>query len=869
MSKIGKRVVDDLYIHLSALDCLEDLAQRRRIEAALQHLPSPTQHVPTVAKLNLRTGRLSLLAYQDFDENPFPELAASWVFSSGSANTPACRIYADSWNPPILHRKELLVAPTYPGREGWVRLTSNAETLGLFDDTTTIGFKLNWERLIASKGYRLAGDEFLPIGNESHCDTEALGPFDGQVQRHLTALTRSSLSAPVQLLFRHGLLPPGSTVFDFGCGRGGDVTWLAANGLAAHGWDPHFAPDQPIFEADVVNLGFVVNVIEDPAERVDAMQKAFKLARQVMSIGVMLYGSAPAGRPFRDGFITSRNTFQKYFTQAEFKDYVEHVLHHEAFMAGSGVAFVFSDKDSEQRFHAGRFRSRGVAARLLATRIPRIRVIREPRERVVKPPKPPKPSHAEVEFMRAQPLLDSLWATALDLGRLPEPDEVANLQDIESQIGSLGKAARLLGRHYDQTLLAAAATTRADDLRLYLAAQQFSRRPAYRQLEPRLQRDIKAFFGDYRTAQASGLQLLLDAADPAQLLGACQRASTAGLGWLEDEHSLQLHVSMVERLPAILRAYVACGLILWDATSEVQLVKIHIGSGKLTLMEFDDFDMSPIPLLRRRIKVNVRKLDYDLFEYGTREHPKPLLYRKSRYLHEDYPGYAEQLAFDEALEATDILGDSDFGPPPERLTEQLESRRLAVKGARLQRSDLIPDLDQACGANFTFRSFIECGESQHRLGLKNLPLNPATYNALYDLATQILDPVVDYFGGIELTYGFCSPELGRHINKRVAPKLDQHAGHECGRNGKVICDRVGAACDFLIEDEDMREVAEWVIANTPFDRLYFYGSDQPIHVSCSPAGVGRAFSMNKSKSGRLVPSPYTRGSAASRDADPG
>jgi len=505
----------------------------------------------------------------------------------------------------------------------------------------------------------------------------------------------------------------------------------------------------------------------------------------------------------------------------------------------------------------------------LATRTPRVRGVREPRERVVKPPKPPKPSHAEVEFMRAQPLLDPLWATTLDLGRLPEPDEVANLQEIESQIGSLGKAARLLGRHYDQTLLAAAATTRADDLRLYLAAQQFSRRPAYRQLEPRLQRDIKAFFGDYRTAQASGLRLLLDAADPAQLFEACQRASTAGLGWLEDEHSLQLHLSMVDRLPALLRAYVACGLILWDATSEVQIVKIHIGSGKLTLMEFDDFDTSPIPLLRRRIKVNVRKLNYDLFEYGTREHPKPMLYRKSRYLHEDYPGYAEQLAFDEALEATDILGDSDFGPPPERLSEQLESRRLAVQGMRLQRSDLIPDLDQACGANFTFRSFIECCETQHRLGLKNLPLNPATYNALYDLATQILDPVVDYFGGIRLTYGFCSPELGRHITKGVAPKLDQHAGHERGRTGKLICDRGGAACDFLIEDEDMRQVADWLIANTPFDRLYFYGSDRPIHVSYSAAGVRQAFSMHKSTSGRLVPAPYARGPGASRDAAPG
>jgi DNA phosphorothioation-associated putative methyltransferase len=867
MSKIGKRVVDDLYVHLSVLDHLEDLEQRHRIEAAMQNLTAPSQYVPSVAKLNLRTGRLSLLAYRDFDEDPFPELAASWVFSSGSTSAPSYRIYADSLNPPILHRKELLVPATYPGRDGWARLTSTAEALGLFDDTTTIGFKLNWERLIASKGYRLAGEEFFPIGNETYSDAEAPEQFDGQVQRHLTALTRSNLSAPVQLLFRHGMLPPGSTVFDYGCGRGGDVTGLAANGFAAHGWDPHFAPDQPIFEADVVNLGFVVNVIEDPAERVDALHRAFKLARRVMSIAVMLHGSDPAGRPFRDGFITSRSTFQKYFTQAEFKDYVEQVLHQEAFMAGPGVAFVFSDKDSEQRFHAGRFRSRGVAARLLATRTPRVRVVREPRERVVKPPKAPKPSHAEVEFMKAQPLLDPLWATTLDLGRLPEPDEVANLQEIESQIGSLGKAARLLGRHYDHTLLTAAAATRADDLRLYLAAQQFSRRPAYRQLEQRLQRDIKAFFGDYRTAQASGLRLLLDAADPAQLLEACQRASTAGLGWLEDEHSLQFHVSMVDRLPALLRAYVACGLILWDATSEVQLVKIHIGSGKLTLMEFDDFDTSPVPLLRRRIKVNVRKLDYDLFEYGTREHPKPLLYRKSRYLHEDYPGYAEQLAFDEALEATDILSDSDFGPPPERLTEQLESRRLAVMGMKLQRSDLIPDLDQACGANFTFRSFIECGETQHRLGLRNLPLNPATYNALYDLATRILDPVVDYFGGIKLTYGFCSTELGRHINKRVAPKLDQHAGHEFGRTGKVICDRGGAACDFLIEDEDMLEVADWVIANTPFDRLYFYGSDRPIHVSCSSAGVRKAFSMTESKGGRLVPAPYAGHPGAQRRPD--
>lgn len=200
------------------------------------------------------------------------------------------------------------------------------------------------------------------------------------------------------------------------------------------------------------------------------------------------------------------------------------------------------------------------------------------------------------------------------------------------------------------------------------------------------------------------------------------------------------------------------GSTVWDAISDVQLVKIHIGSGKLTLMEFDDFDTSPLPLLRRRIKVNVRKQDYDFFEYGSAQYPKPLLYRKSRYLHEDQADYAEQLAFDEALEATGALGIAEHGPARQQLVSNLELRRLAIDGMRLVRSLRIPGLDEPCGANFTYRSFIECGTTQKQLGIKNLPLNPESYNALYDLATKVLDPLIEYFGSIRLTYGFCSTE---------------------------------------------------------------------------------------------------------------
>jgi hypothetical protein len=50
--------------------------------------------------------------------------------------------------------------------------------------------------------------------------------------------------------------------------------------------------------------------------------------------------------------------------------------------------------------------------------------------------------------------------------------------------------------------------------------------------------------------------------------------------------------------------------------------------------------------------------------------------------------------------------------------------------------------------------------------------------------------VIDYFGMIELTYGFCSPQLAGHIPGRIAPALDQHAAHERNAKGKVVCSRL-------------------------------------------------------------------------------
>lgn len=846
----GKKVIDDLYIHLEYLKEVRAFPNLGPlIDAGIDLMNHDDLENCNVVKINLHKQRLSFLQYLDFENDPFPILNGSWTVDP-QKGVVSFRSYSSSLNPPILHRKELLVPVDHPGRCEWVAITIMAEELGLFSTSSPIGFRENWERVITQKGFKLENGIFSPLGNLIDEDDQTIfSTQDPKVQRHLTALSRNTLSAPIQLLIGHGLINDQITVFDYGCGRGDDVRGLESAGIRCTGWDPHYAQDNPLIASQIVNLAFVVNVIEDPAERVEAIQKAFSLASTALAVSVMLHTSDRPGRPYRDGFLTARNTFQKYFSQDELKDYLEHVLAQEPIMIGPGMALVFKDKDAEQRFLMSRYRSSNVARRLLRARVSP-RLTRLPRlERV----RSPRLSRAQREFTELRPMLDAIWSQVLDLGRFPEVHEITDLLKIQEKI-SHTRAFRLVRIHYDLTLLEHAAQTRADEIKLYVASLQFGKKAPYKNLEPRLRLDVRHFFGDYKTATTESLKLLLDTGKTEVILEACRVASADGLGSLDGDHSLQVHVSMIERLPAVLRAYINCGLLLWNNISAVDLVKIHIGSGKLTLLQYDDFDGQAIPVLIKRVKVNIRKLDYDVFDYQAPNYPPSPLLQKSSYMHEDMDGYAEQVVFDERIESLDLLEKYSVHPTKEQLEETLEEMRLEISGLRLTRSTKIPQLDQRCGLNFNYRDLIMCGETQARIGIPNLPLNPETYNALYDLCANILDPVIEYFGSIRLTYGFASQGLTSKIEGRIAPKLDQHASHECNRLGKPICDRLGAAVDFIVEDESMLEVAQWIVANTPFDRLYFYGADRPIHISFSVAPIGQVTVMRPTAQGRLVPS---------------
>jgi len=100
------------------------------------------------------------------------------------------------------------------------------------------------------------------------------------VPRHRTAMARTELSRPLTLALEHGVLEPSLSVLDYGCGRGGDVNRLRAMGLQASGWDPVHAPQGQRAPADLVNLGFVLNVIERPQERLEVLGAAWAQARR-------------------------------------------------------------------------------------------------------------------------------------------------------------------------------------------------------------------------------------------------------------------------------------------------------------------------------------------------------------------------------------------------------------------------------------------------------------------------------------------------------------------------------------------------------------------------------------------------------------
>ena len=319
------------------------------------------------------------------------------------------------------------------------------------------------------------------------------------IDRHRTAIRRGDFSRPVKCLLRDGLLTPRVSFFDYGCGRGEDLELLAATGMSCRGWDPAHRPGVEKAEADVVNLGYVINVIEDTEERAATLRMAWGLCRKVLAVSAQVLVTGRGKNPveFGDGIVTGRNTFQKFFEQTELKAYLETQLGAEAIPAGIGTFYLFRDESLQQQFISNRFRRREIV----------------PRRRI-----------AEQRLEETRQALEPLMDLIAGLGRLPDPTEFPDAPAIIERFGSLKRAFGIIRRITDAETWDAISQRRREDILVYLAQGRFRKRPPISALPFSLQRDMKAFFGAYTKACAAADQLLFKAGEADAIDEACNRS---------------------------------------------------------------------------------------------------------------------------------------------------------------------------------------------------------------------------------------------------------------------------------------------------------------------------------------------------------
>ncbi len=445
-----------------------------------------------------------------------------------------------------------------------------------------------------------------------------------------TAISRTDLSRPVTQALQDGLIVPSRSVLDYGCGRGGDVQRLRELGHSVSGWDPAFAPDEPLQPADVVNLGYVINVIESPAERADTLRKAWELARWGLVIAARLDWQTLSldGQPLNDGVITAKGTFQKFYTQYELKTWIESALGTAAHAAAPGVFYVFRDPKNAESLRARQVRQSGSA---------------------------PRRPMSQLLYEQHQELLEQLAAFLSERGRLPDASELADGELLLSAFGSVRRASQVLrtatGR-YDWS----AETARArDNLLVYLALSSFGGRPRMGNLPADLQRDITSLFGSHRTASAEADQLLFSLRSDNEIARA---AANLPVGKILPD-AMYFHATAIPALPPLLRVYVGCGGAL-AGTVPADVIKLHRQHRKVSYLFYPEFGQDPHPALQASLRADLRTFDIRFMDFRKSVNP-PILHRKETLLEPEHPLYQKFARMPIQEEKADLLGVPGIG----------------------------------------------------------------------------------------------------------------------------------------------------------------------------------------------------------------
>jgi hypothetical protein len=218
----GKKLNHSLYITEESLGDVDEILYefvadlKARVDADSEY---------NIIKFFTNEFKISWLSYPDFFDDPHPSLKKSLTLNIATGKTRNFN-YDRFLNPPILHRKETFLHPVHPLIESYSELTRKEESYDLYTNTKTIGFKLNWEKLLNEKGLSYKGHKLIQSQTPENTNVDVKPIID----RHKTAITRYNFSKPVQGILEYNLLEDTMSFFDYGCGLGDDLRGLSSMG---------------------------------------------------------------------------------------------------------------------------------------------------------------------------------------------------------------------------------------------------------------------------------------------------------------------------------------------------------------------------------------------------------------------------------------------------------------------------------------------------------------------------------------------------------------------------------------------------------------------------------------------------------------
>jgi DNA phosphorothioation-associated putative methyltransferase len=335
--------------------------------------------------------------------------------------------------------------------------------------------------------------------------------------------------------------------------------------------------------------------------------------------------------------ITSRNTFQKYFFQAELQLFIEDTLDKTAISAGPGIFMIFKDELEEQTYLSSKLKRKQEWKSL--NRIPT------------------KSEKSSLLLEQHHELVEAFWNKVMDLGRIPAADEFTQTDLIIETFGSAKRLFNLLMDVEKKLQFEQAKVARREDYLVYFALGFFSKRRTYKSMPEGKKRDIKALFTNASAGHEEAKEWLFKIADNELLQTAVDQATQYIPSIYNLGHSLLIQTRYINQLPVILRVYVGAAAMVYGDWSEADVVKIHLTSGKVTFMVYDDFIQNSIPRIKERVKVKLAEQDIDYFDYINEDKRPPLL-NKHELMAESDDNYIDQKRLDEKLISLDVVSDT-------------------------------------------------------------------------------------------------------------------------------------------------------------------------------------------------------------------